>query len=85
VILHVPDCPLVDRLRATVQSALKTVEIEANIEEMEGAFASPTLLVDGVEVSESSFHDGPSCRLELPTKGDVLAALAYHGLPEGAP
>jgi Ni,Fe-hydrogenase III small subunit len=84
VILHVPDCPLVDQVRATVNAALITAGIEATIEEIEGIVASPTLLIDGVEVIGATFHDAPSCRLDLPTEEDVLVALGAFSLQEYA-
>lgn len=84
VILHVPDCPLVEQVRATVNAAVIAAGIEATIEEIEGAFASPTLLIDGVGVKGGPFHDVPSCRLDLPTEEDVLVALGASIFQEQA-
>jgi hypothetical protein len=74
-LLHVPDCPFVDAVRTTVRNALATTNIEAIIEEVEGPYASPTLLVNGHDVTGASSHDATSCRLNLPTEAQVLTAL----------
>jgi hypothetical protein len=74
-LLHVPDCPLVDGVRATVRNALTTTGIEAIVEEVKGPYASPTLLVDGGDVTGALSHDTTSCRLDLPTEAQVLTAL----------
>jgi len=84
VVMHVPDCPLVEQVRATVDAALITAGIEATIEEIEGVFASPTLRIDGVAVNGGPFHDAPSCRLDLPTEEDVLVALGASTFQEHA-
>jgi hypothetical protein len=84
VLLQVPDCPLVDRLRITVSDALRRVRIEATIEEVVGAFASPTLLIDGADVTGASSFKTPACRLDLPTEEDVLVALGVTYIQESA-
>jgi hypothetical protein len=45
------------------------------VQELEGAFASPTLLVDGVDVTGRPAVSEPSCRLDLPTREQILAAF----------
>jgi hypothetical protein len=42
-----PGCPLVDDARAVLARALRRIDVPVEIEEIEGEFASPTLLVDG--------------------------------------
>jgi hypothetical protein len=74
-LLHVKDCPLVEAVRTTLHDALATTNIEAVIEEVEGPYASPTLLVDGQDVTGALSHDAMSCRLDLPTEAQVLTAL----------
>jgi hypothetical protein len=78
-ILHVPDCPLVGRVRETVRLALARVKLQADVVERIGAYPSPTLLVDGRDVTgrpQAQDQDGDSaCRLDLPTEQQVLAAL----------
>ena len=79
-ILHVPDCPLVERLRAEVESTLAEVAPDVRLSLVEGDYPSPTLLVDGMDVTTGAPVSGePRCRLDLPTSPqirDALGALA---------
>lgn len=74
-LFHVPDCPLVERVRATLRSSLSEMNVRVAIEEIEGPYPSPTLLIDGADVTARTAAPGPSCRLDLPTGDQVLAAL----------
>ena len=74
-ILHVPDCPLVEHVRSEVQLALATVGAHGVIEELEGQYPSPTLLIDGFDVTGGHAGADPSCRLDLPTQDQILTAL----------
>jgi hypothetical protein len=74
-ILHVEGCPLVGRLRTEVEHALASIGATAVIEEIEGAFPSPTLLIDGVELEGSPLGSEPACRLELPSREQIVSAL----------
>lgn len=75
-LLYVPGCPLRERVRATVLACLQDARIEAILEEREGAFPSPTLLIDGVDViTGKPAQTGAYCRLDLPTSSQVSAAL----------
>jgi hypothetical protein len=49
-LVYVPACPLVDRVRAVVRECLEDAGIDAVVHEREGAYPSPTLLVDGADV-----------------------------------
>jgi hypothetical protein len=75
-LLHVPDCPLVDRVRATLRTGLTKTTVRVMIEEIEGDYPSPTLLIEGKDVTGRSPVSEPSCRLDLPTEEQVLAALS---------
>ncbi|MGH8987681.1 MAG: alkylmercury lyase [Acidimicrobiales bacterium] len=84
-ILHVPDCPLVDGLRALVARCVAQSAASVIVEEIEGPYMSPTshmshmsptLLVNGQDVTGLQIVDAPSCRLVLPTGEQILAALA---------
>lgn len=83
-ILHVPDCPLVDRLRAEVESILEQVAPDVRLSLVEGDYPSPTLLVDGIDVTTGAPVSGePRCRLDLPTSQQIreaLGGLAVDGL-----
>jgi hypothetical protein len=84
-LLHVPDCPNVDRTRARLLEALDAVGVDASVQEVEVATAasaaatgmrgSPTILLDGVDAFPSAVaQPSLSCRL----------FRTPHGL-EGAP
>ncbi len=83
-LLHVPDCPLVERVRATLRHSLSNTDVRVTIEEVEGPYPSPTLLVGGIDVTGRTPAAGPSCRLDLPTEEQIVAALAAASIPEQA-
>jgi hypothetical protein len=75
-LLYVPGCPSLGSVRATVEECLKEAGTDAVVHERQGAFASPTLLIDGVDVVTGAPPRTPgSCRLDLPNRGQILAAL----------
>jgi hypothetical protein len=74
-ILHVPDCPLVSPLRADVESALASVGARAVIEEIEGSYPSPTLLIGGIDVTGRALGSDPACRLDVPARDQIVAAI----------
>lgn len=79
-ILHVPDCPLVDRLRAEVESTLEQVAPHVLLSLVQGDYPSPTLLVDGLDVTTGAPVFGePRCRLDLPTSQQIHEALSALG------
>jgi hypothetical protein len=82
-LFHVPDCPLVEQVRATLSSSLSKANVRVAIEEVEGPYASPTLAIDGADVTGRTLAAGPSCRLDLPTEDQVLSALTRSN-PESA-
>lgn len=75
-LLYLPGCPLVDRVRTTLRESLAAIGSRANVEESERPCASPTLLVNGVDVTGRTPPQGTSCRLDLPTHDQIVAALA---------
>jgi hypothetical protein len=74
-ILHVADCPLVGGVRQDLQECLDRAEVDALIEEVEGPYPSPTLLVGGQDVTEHLPGVGPSCRLDLPSRDQISRAI----------
>jgi hypothetical protein len=76
-LLQVPDCPLALRVGAMLRECLRESRTPAQIEELEGPYPSPTVLVDGVDVVTGAA--GPAgevcCRLDLPTRTQILNAL----------
>ena len=78
-ILHVPGCPLVSQLRADVEIALVSAGAKAVIEEIEGSYPSPTLLIDGMDVTGRALSSVPGCRLDLPAREQIVVAIRAAG------
>jgi hypothetical protein len=75
-VLHVPDCPLVGEVRARLRDCLGKARIAVEVEDREGAYPSPTLLIDGLDVATGGpAASGTCCRLDLPTSDQILTAL----------
>ncbi len=75
-LLFVAGCPSLNSVRTNIEECLRDAGIDAVVLEREGAFASPTLLIDGVDVVTGAPAQTPgSCRLDLPTRRQILAAL----------
>ena len=74
-LLLVPGCPHVDAARRLLQSCLSEVGIQPRIEEREGAYPSPTILINGEDVMGRPPSMEASCRLDVPTRERLLAAL----------
>ena len=79
-IMHLPDCPLLERLRANLRQALTASGVSVEVEEREGAYPSPTMLVNGHDVlTGQPLAPGACCRLELPTAAQIADALGQGG------
>jgi hypothetical protein len=75
-LMYVPACPRVDQVRAMVRQCLEDAGITAFVREREGPYPSPTLLIDGADVTTGKPVTGTACcRLDLPTRGQIRAAL----------
>lgn len=74
-LFHVPDCPHVDAARALLSECLMELKLEVAIEVKEGAYPSPTILVDGIDVMGPPAFTAAACRLDVPTKPRLLVAL----------
>lgn len=73
---HVPDCPLVDRVRDILRDCLHAAAVTVEVEELEGSYPSPTLVINGVDVTTGAAPAGQACcRLDLPTSTQILQAL----------
>jgi len=77
-VLHTPGCPHVDQARALLRSCLAELRLAAPIEDREGNYPSPTILVNGVDVMGRTDLQRAMCRLDLPTREHVLAALRMN-------
>lgn len=74
-LLHVPDCPLIGRLRSRLDRCIAMSGLDVEVEEIEGLYPSPTLLVDGTDITGRALDLVSSCRLDLPSEQQILAAL----------
>jgi hypothetical protein len=75
-LLHLPGCPHLDTARQLLVDCLDDVGLPRSaIEERSGAFPSPSILVDGIDVMGTPQVMSASCRLDVPTRERVLAAL----------
>jgi hypothetical protein len=77
-ILRLPDCPQAGRLRSLVEWCLARSGVNATVEEVVGPHPSPTLLINGADVTGRRAGFAPSCRLDVPGEGQILAALRMH-------
>ena len=85
-ILHVTGCPLVDELRETTWRGIARVGCGTPIEELEGDYPSPTLLIDGIDVVTGlPVAPHAACRLDIPSEEQVVAALRAAQLQTGGP
>lgn len=74
---HVPDCANVDRTRRLLREVVEALGVSIEVEDLEGDYPSPSVLVDGVDVMGDPGFDGGACRLDLPTR----QRLETHLLP----
>ena len=74
-LLSNPGCPHVAKARQLLSACLDEVKLDVRVEEQVGAFPSPTIRIDGRDVMGAPANSGASCRLDLPTRDRILAAL----------
>ena len=73
--LFFSDCPHADAARSLLHGCISALGVAAIIEEHEGDYASPTILIEGTDVMDTSATTGRCCRLDLPTEERILTAL----------
>jgi hypothetical protein len=75
-VVHERDCPLVDQAVERVRFYRSTSGTDAVIVVREGELASPTVLVDGLDVVTGRPPVATvACRLDLPTDDQIRLAL----------
>ena len=74
-LLHVPGCANLDYARQLLRSTLSELGLDEQIEEEEGAYPSPTILIDGTDIMGRPDATGASCRLDLPMRERLGGAL----------
>ncbi|MDZ7884152.1 MAG: alkylmercury lyase [Mycobacterium sp.] len=72
-----PGCPNAEQTRHVVRDCLQALNIHAEITETVGDHPSPTVLIDGVDAMTGHIpvEHGRACRLDLPTRVRIVAAL----------
>jgi glutaredoxin len=72
-----PGCPNAAAAKKTLTECLAALGIDVPIIERVGHYASPTVRVDGIDVMRPDDETplGDMCRLDLPTRQRILAAL----------
>jgi len=76
-LLLIPECPHASAARTVLAECLDQLGLDVEVRERVGAYRSPTILVDGVDVmtGTAGTSRGPACRLDMPTAPRVLATL----------
>jgi glutaredoxin len=74
-LLSVPGCPHVEAARRLLEGCIEELHVRAHIDEKVGDYPSPTILIDGDDVMGSPLLFEAACRLDVPTRDRVLAAL----------
>jgi hypothetical protein len=75
-LLHVRDCPLIQRVRDTLDDCLRQVAFTVRVDELEGCYPSPTLVIDGIDVATGAPPPREiCCRFDLPTRAEIADAL----------
>jgi hypothetical protein len=78
----VPDCPNLAATRELLRARLAELGLPLNVTELIGDYRSPSVLVDGADVTGAD-TDGPAaCVLALPTAEQIRTAL-LRALPAG--
>jgi hypothetical protein len=71
----VPDCPHLAATRERLRACLEQAGWPPDFEERLGEFRSPSVLVDGVDVTGADPHAPAACVLHPPTAEQILTAL----------
>lgn len=75
-ILQVPDCPLVGRLVNEVRACLTDCGVDEPLQMLVGGYPSPTLVVDGLDVSTGQpVQAATCCRFDLPSSEQIRDAV----------
>lgn len=72
---HVPGCANVDKTRILLWDVVQAVGLDIEIQEWEGDYPSPSVLVDGVDVMGDPGFAGGGCRLDLPDRESLETHL----------
>jgi len=74
--LHFNGCPHVVETKQLLVDCLDEIgRVDVQIDDREGDFPSPSIIIDGRDVMGAPTIFAPCCRLDPPTRERVLAAL----------
>ncbi|GAB1640464.1 alkylmercury lyase [Krasilnikovia sp. MM14-A1259] len=79
----VPDCPNLDATRSTLAACLAEAGLTVPIIERVGDYRSPSILINGADVTGADPSGPPACVLRPPTAPQIRAAL--HSAIRSAP
>lgn len=76
-LLHHRGCPRADETGEMLRDCLAGLGVEPPIIERVGRYASPTVLINGIDVMGRASASVPAdtCRLDLPTRERIVAAV----------
>jgi hypothetical protein len=76
-LFHYEGCPLAAAALQLVDECLGVLAISVPVLVRVGDYASPTVLVDGIDVMDpaAELSEVRACRIDVPTRERVLAAL----------
>jgi hypothetical protein len=74
-LLSIPDCPNVVRTRDLLRSCMAELGLPDEVDESQGEYPSPSILVNGTDVMGDPGYRTASCRLDVPTREAILGAL----------
>ncbi|MFG2044972.1 hypothetical protein [Dactylosporangium sp. NPDC048998] len=80
----VPDCPNLDATRKLLHACLADAGVAVSVIERIGAYPSPSVLIDGVDVTGDDPHGPAACVLRPPTADQIRTALRAAAGPAGA-
>ncbi len=72
-----------DAARRLLAECLAELHLDVTVEEKEGAYPSPTIMVNGVDVMGAPASRAAACRLDVPAKRRLLAALRNSLMESG--
>jgi hypothetical protein len=73
----VPGCPNLDAARDLLRACLAEAGLPGAFVERIGDYPSPSVVVDGADVTGADPHGPACCVLRLPTRSEILAALRH--------
>ena len=75
-LLYFTGCPHAEAARALLKSCLGRLGLAWPVEEKNGDYPSPTILIEGVDVMGKPPTAHRMCRLDVPTEARLMTVLA---------